>query len=322
MVSPRKLAANTQNATKSTGPRTVAGKRRSKMNATAHGLRAIAPVLPGEDPAAWDAFRAGVAADLCATGALETELAERVAVLTWRLRRVATFEVASAVAPPPPPAKPFGYFSLPLEPAPEEPTPEDVAEDLAAAERELADLRHFAELLPKVSAGESLSGPDGMRVLRRLATYLPEPDAPEADIDVDADEFLAALGVPERWTDCPEAWDGWTPEVMRTGLERLATPAEWTVERLLTTAAHFDAEDVAAGILKVDGFRCELATATAGKAEREANAARRKAVPDEAALAAVMRYEPHLAGQLAQALDMLARVQDARRAHLERGANG
>jgi len=96
MVSPRKLAANAQNATKSTGPRTTGGKRRSKMNATAHGLRAIAPVLPGEDPAAWDAFRAGVAADLRATGVLETELAERVAALTWH--------EMEAAAPEPTPA--------------------------------------------------------------------------------------------------------------------------------------------------------------------------------------------------------------------------
>jgi hypothetical protein len=50
------------------------------------------PILPGEDAAAWDAFRAAIVADLDPGSALEAELAERVAVQLWRLRRVARYE--------------------------------------------------------------------------------------------------------------------------------------------------------------------------------------------------------------------------------------
>ena len=44
-----RVEANRRNAQKSTGPRTQAGKDRSRFNALQHGLRASLPVLPGED---------------------------------------------------------------------------------------------------------------------------------------------------------------------------------------------------------------------------------------------------------------------------------
>lgn len=40
MTSARKIAANRNNAAKSTGPRTVSGKKRASRNATKHGLLA------------------------------------------------------------------------------------------------------------------------------------------------------------------------------------------------------------------------------------------------------------------------------------------
>ena len=49
-ISAAKLEANRRNALKSTGPRTQAGKDRSKMNAVTHGCRAETLVLPEEDP--------------------------------------------------------------------------------------------------------------------------------------------------------------------------------------------------------------------------------------------------------------------------------
>src|SRR5438270_10788220 len=54
---------NQQNAARSTGPRSVAGKSISSMNALKHGLRADSPALPGENPLlaaqradAWDRY--------------------------------------------------------------------------------------------------------------------------------------------------------------------------------------------------------------------------------------------------------------------------
>lgn len=326
MVSPRKLAANGRNATKSTGPRTADGKTRSRLNAASHGLRAVSPVLPGEDPAAWDAYRAGVVADLRAVGTLETELAERVAALSWRLRRVATFEVAAATAPPPPEPRP--YLSYSREPTSEEVPPEQVASRLAAAARQLADARRAAELLARLTAGETFAGEDALFLLWQAVEFLPEDevspatgyDDDEDDIplppskkpDVESDDFLTALGVPEPHLDTAEGWDGWTAAVVRAGLKRLADSAGWTVERLLMGAAVFVAEDTAEAVRNVERFRGELATATARTAESEGGKQRLKAMPGEATLNAVMRYEPYLAKQLAEALDLLRRVQSER----------
>ena len=50
--SPARIAANRANAQKSTGPRTEAGKARSRANALKHGLTGAGIALPGEDAAA------------------------------------------------------------------------------------------------------------------------------------------------------------------------------------------------------------------------------------------------------------------------------
>src|SRR6202022_3800981 len=47
-VSPRQLAANRANSQKSTGPRTSAGKNKSRYNGITHGLTSEAVCIPGE----------------------------------------------------------------------------------------------------------------------------------------------------------------------------------------------------------------------------------------------------------------------------------
>lgn len=94
MLSPAKLAANRANALRSTGPRTIAGSRAASTNATRHGLSATSVVvIQGvEHEADYEALVADVIADLKPMGAVERLLAERVAQLWWRLRRVLRFE--------------------------------------------------------------------------------------------------------------------------------------------------------------------------------------------------------------------------------------
>src|SRR5688572_30835538 len=94
-VSARKLAANRANAGRSTGPRSVAGKARSAMNAVRHGLAAApASLLPGEDPDDLAQLDAEMQADLRPRGAAERELVARVVSLSWRLRRLTQAEEA------------------------------------------------------------------------------------------------------------------------------------------------------------------------------------------------------------------------------------
>ena len=49
-TSSKRREANIKNAARSTGPRSAAGKDRSRFNAVKHGMAARLPVLPGEDP--------------------------------------------------------------------------------------------------------------------------------------------------------------------------------------------------------------------------------------------------------------------------------
>ncbi len=50
MASERQIAANRRNAQKSTGPKTQAGRERSRMNALTHGLSRTLPAPEGPDP--------------------------------------------------------------------------------------------------------------------------------------------------------------------------------------------------------------------------------------------------------------------------------
>jgi hypothetical protein len=80
-------------ATHATGPRTAAGKAASSRNATRHGLLSAATVLGKHESAAdWEDFCADIALSLAPSGRLEHALAERIALLHWRLARLARYE--------------------------------------------------------------------------------------------------------------------------------------------------------------------------------------------------------------------------------------
>src|SRR5437764_10247347 len=59
MATQAQITANRANALKSTGPRSPEGKSASRFNALKHGLDADSLVLPGEDPAEYDALVRG-----------------------------------------------------------------------------------------------------------------------------------------------------------------------------------------------------------------------------------------------------------------------
>ena len=56
MATLAQLEANRANAQRSTGPRSAEGKSVSRFNALKHGVDAASITLPGEDPAAYQAF--------------------------------------------------------------------------------------------------------------------------------------------------------------------------------------------------------------------------------------------------------------------------
>jgi hypothetical protein len=96
-AAPERILINQVNALKSTGPKTTEGIEVARFNAVRHGLRALQTVIPGEDPEAWEAHRAGIVEDLKPVGAVELALAEQIAAKLWRLGRVVRHE-ADAIA--------------------------------------------------------------------------------------------------------------------------------------------------------------------------------------------------------------------------------
>jgi len=92
MSSEKQAVANRRNAKLSTGPSTEAGKVVSAKNALKHGLSSTSPLLDWEAEPEYRQFVDDVAKDLKPVGVVEAELANRVAILFWRLRRFSTVE--------------------------------------------------------------------------------------------------------------------------------------------------------------------------------------------------------------------------------------
>jgi hypothetical protein len=92
MTTEKQILANQQNANHSTGPRTEAGKRRSRRNAIRHGLTAETVIDILEDSADYRAFERAIKSDYSAQTAIEGQLVSRLASLLWRLRRAVIVE--------------------------------------------------------------------------------------------------------------------------------------------------------------------------------------------------------------------------------------
>jgi hypothetical protein len=94
MMSAAKLAANRQNALKSTGPRSPQGKARSSTNALTHGLTARHCVADGESVEAFEELRRSVLADMSPKNEVERQKVDRLIELYWKLQRGRLFETA------------------------------------------------------------------------------------------------------------------------------------------------------------------------------------------------------------------------------------
>ena len=87
MATTAQIDANRANAQHSTGPRTPAGIEACKLNALKHGLTAQQAVIPGEDPAAYEALRSSFIDTYAPTNEAEAMLVERLSISWWKLRR-------------------------------------------------------------------------------------------------------------------------------------------------------------------------------------------------------------------------------------------
>jgi len=85
-------AINRANAQHSTGPRTEAGKQRSSLNATRHGLTGQTIVLPSDDLDVYQQRLQRFFADYQPQGETEKQLVQTLADAAWRMNRIAALE--------------------------------------------------------------------------------------------------------------------------------------------------------------------------------------------------------------------------------------
>jgi hypothetical protein len=332
MVTEKKIAANARNATRSTGPRTSSGKTRAKLNAVVHGLRTVSPVLPGESVEDWNSFRTGVIATLAPSGALETELADRVALLMWRLRRVVGYETAVTVA-----EQDIACAIVRGEPDPSEElisaqqlqtsfgectqftigprTQFTVRGDLESARNnaaEFAAVRDAFRRRASLSPARPIAGDEACRLFRRAAEVVSNCTTKyhthDHDFPRSESEFLGPLGVPKEWHAEPGLWNGWTGRLVRRGLEALAKDAGMNAAAIIERADRLaEVERRKAETLEVEWKKLAAEAADAEKAARAETV-----LPSATVLDQVMRYESHLNRQLSQTIHLLERLQATR----------
>ena len=75
------------------GPKTPEGRLAVRLNASTHGILSPQPIVTAyEKPEDWEAHRSAIVDSLSPEGGLEHLLAERVALMSWRLNRVTLYE--------------------------------------------------------------------------------------------------------------------------------------------------------------------------------------------------------------------------------------
>ena len=94
MSSAAQVLANRSNSQLSTGPVSAAGKAASSKNSLRHGLTAKQIVIPGEDPAEYEAYRQGLIQSFNPINDIERALVDELAACDWRLMRARRLETA------------------------------------------------------------------------------------------------------------------------------------------------------------------------------------------------------------------------------------
>jgi hypothetical protein len=87
MATPNQIQANRQNALRSTGPRTPAGKIIASRNATRHGFFSTSVLLPHEDRGEFLRLGRRLVSAFNPCGVIEEELVKTIIETHWQLRR-------------------------------------------------------------------------------------------------------------------------------------------------------------------------------------------------------------------------------------------
>ena len=271
------------------GPATQEGKEVVKWNATRHGIRSPAPVVPGvERKEDWEEHREGVLESLQPEGHLEEVLAERVALLTWRFHRVTRYETEAIalsqekIEDDLAEKRRFGSYLL----GPSHP------EDVRGALQDALRAQRLIKRFPKLPDDKGLSGPEAASILNLVWG--------QVDEEVEAEEVQIPEAIPE-WASLEEymaEWDGWTVSLVRECISAIASAAKEDEEELVEAATESARLDIIS------------AKSAAERVEQDlARMSRERLLPDEKTLEKVSRYEAHLSRLFHKTLHELEALQ-------------
>jgi hypothetical protein len=280
--------AQPESATRATGgPKTAEGKKRSSANAVRHGALSLRPVVVGlESEEAWASHLEGVFASLRPTDHLEEALTERIAVQLWRLGRIVRYETEAITAN---------------------------QELIAAGRLSVGEglLRQWASTCNTEAEAERSHALALQDFLERFSEM---PDALHLDRNAGVAVIWAAFGaafgsrsveisIPGIPDDDDEfdAFDEWTPGLLRRAIAAYAAKAGLTPERLQTRMMERATDSV-------------IQTSEEGELQtRQRNLARRyNMLPPAEVVDKISRYEAAIERSLLRTLHELQRLQSAR----------
>ena len=278
------------------GPTTEKGKEMVKWNATRHGISSPAPVIPGlEKREDWKDHRDGILDNLSPVGHLEFTLAERVALLSWRLHRVTRYETESIAISQRQVEGDIQHRARLLRSIGENPYESTHPEDIRLEAKYNRQTHNALKRLPSLEPSKVLKGEDASSIVR--AVLMAAQRAIGEEIDV---EPLDLPGLPEDTSFIDELPD-MRAEDVRGCVQSIAQAAGQEPERLLEAAT------------ETARWEAQSAKAKVEQVEDEIDVMRReRLLPDDKTLEKIHRYEAHLSRQLYHALHELENLQKHR----------
>jgi len=289
--------AHSDQSSSAGGPNTQEGKEVVRWNATRHGISSPKPVVPGlEKQEDWQEHREGILENLSPVGHLEVTLAERVALICWRLHRVTRYETGAIAISQETIEDDIHdrdrFLSVMKHKGFESTHPEDIRFEAKHYKQAHSVLRRFSSL----ESDKILKGVDASSVV--WGVLMEAKKAAEVEID---DEALDLPGVPED--AMIEELPAMKVADVRGCVETIAAHASLDPDDLLELATY------------EAGYQARSAAHKREEVEQEiSRKVRERILPDEKTLAKISRYEAHLSRQLFHSLHELENLQKHRTA--------
>jgi hypothetical protein len=278
------------------GPKTEKGKEVVRWNATRHGISSPEPVVPGlEKREDWEEHRSGILENLSPVGHLEFALADRIAVLSWRLHRVTRYETEAISLSQQKIEDDIHTRNRLLRSLGESPYASTHPEDMRFEAKHNRQVHNALRRFPFLEAGKTLRGQDATSIV--WSALVTAKKQVQGEID---EESLDLPGVPED-ADVVKLPAMRVSDV-RGCVEAIAARIGKDPDELLeaaTVAARMDAAGAEAKAERVEG-EIDLMS-------------RERILPEDKTLEKIARYEAHLSRQLYQALHELENLQKHRK---------